>query len=64
MGAMGIASRGSGWRDGGRRGAHGGGARPWSFGKGTHAQKGKEEGENRPARTLTPQWNSSGGSRR
>jgi hypothetical protein len=32
-GATGKTSRGSGWRNGGRRGAHSDGVRPWSFGE-------------------------------
>jgi hypothetical protein len=52
-GATGTASRGSGWRDGGRRGAHGGGARPRNFGEESRVREGGEEGENRPAVLLT-----------
>jgi hypothetical protein len=40
-GAMGNASRGSGWRDGGRRGVHGGGVRPRSFGVESRMREGR-----------------------
>jgi hypothetical protein len=59
-GAMGIAFRGSGWRDGGRREAHGGGARLWSFGEESREWKGGEAGESRPAMLLTAMHSSWG----
>jgi hypothetical protein len=52
-GATGIASRGSGWRDGGRRRAHDGGARPRSFGEESRVREGGEEGEKGPTMLLT-----------
>jgi hypothetical protein len=52
-GTTGNASRGSGWRDGGWRGAHGGDARHGGDGKQLRMRESEEEGENRPAMLLT-----------
>jgi hypothetical protein len=57
---MGNVSRGSGWRDGGRRGAHGGGARPRSIGKESRVRQGRKEGEKGPAMLLTATQSSLG----
>jgi hypothetical protein len=52
--------RGSGWRDGCRRGAHGSGARPRSFGEESHVREGWEEEEKGPAMLLTATRSSGG----
>jgi hypothetical protein len=59
-GAMGNTSRGSIWQDWGWRGAHNGGARPWSFGEESHMREGREEEEKGPAMLLTATWSSCG----
>jgi hypothetical protein len=52
-GASRIVSRGSVWRDGGRRGTQSGGARRGDSGEGSREREGGGEGENRPAMLLT-----------
>jgi hypothetical protein len=56
--ATGNTSRGSGWWDGGRRGAHGGGVRPQSFGEESLVREGGQKGEKELAILLTATWSS------
>jgi hypothetical protein len=55
--------RGSGWRDRGWRGTHGGGAWHGGNGEQSRMRESREEGEKRPARFLTPRRSSGGGLR-